>query len=165
MIRSMESQMNLPTYNYNGARVLVHLHELRLRSFVDTWIQAKKAGVALPRTDDPSYESMDTLLLHVLRAAGRYMAWMCRSLGLPEPDIGPPPEPGELAQDPHAYMNHVLEGWREPLKDVAEEAFYRPEHRSNWKVLYCIDAMLEHAVMHPIRHQFQLEQLMGRPGS
>jgi hypothetical protein len=26
----------------------------------------------------------------------------------------------------------------------------------------CIDAMLEHAVMHPIRHAFQLEELMRR---
>lgn len=36
-----------------------------------------------------------------------------------------------------------------------------PEYPSRWKTLYCVDAMLEHAVMHPIRHAFQLEELMG----
>jgi hypothetical protein len=32
-------------------------------------------------------------------------------------------------------------------------------------VTYTIDAMLEHAVMHPIRHTFQLEELVQRAGS
>ena len=36
------------------------------------------------------------------------------------------------------------------------------EHLSRWKVTYCIDGMLEHAVMHPIRHRVQLEALLGR---
>jgi hypothetical protein len=37
-----------------------------------------------------------------------------------------------------------------------------PEYPSRWQTRYCIDAMLEHAVMHPIRHAFQLEELMRK---
>ena len=59
-------------------------------------------------------------------------------------------------------MEHVLAQWRAPLKDVSDEELERPEYLSRWITRYCIDAMLEHAVMHPIRHAFQLEELMHR---
>ena len=35
-----------------------------------------------------------------------------------------------------------------------------PEYPSQWKTRYCIDSMLEHAVMHPVRHAFQLDELL-----
>jgi hypothetical protein len=53
-----------------------------------------------------------------------------------------------------------LERWREPLQDVPDERLESPEYPSRWKTLYSIDAMMEHAVMHPIRHAFQLNELM-----
>jgi hypothetical protein len=43
---------------------------------------------------------------------------------------------------------------------VRDDQLETPEYRSRWQTLYSIDAMLEHAVMHPIRHAFQLEELM-----
>jgi hypothetical protein len=41
------------------------------------------------------------------------------------------------------------------------EEFSKPVYSSRWGVNYCVDAMLEHAVMHPERHRFQLLELMG----
>jgi hypothetical protein len=54
-------------------------------------------------------------------------------------------------------LEHVLERWRAPLIDDVLET---PEYPSRWKPRYCIDSMLEHAVMHPIRHTFQLNELL-----
>ena len=31
---------------------------------------------------------------------------------------------------------------------------------TQWQTRYCIDSMLEHAVMHAIRHAFQLDELL-----
>jgi hypothetical protein len=31
---------------------------------------------------------------------------------------------------------------------------------SQWLTRFCIDSMLEHAVMHPIRHAFELDALL-----
>jgi hypothetical protein len=89
------------------------------------------------------------------------MVWMCDVLGLPDPQIRVPPEPAWLSQDPDSYLEHVLERWRSPLLDVGDERLETPEYPSRWKTLYCIDAMLEHAVMHPIRHAFQLDELLN----
>ena len=60
----------------------------------------------------------------------------------------------------YGEMEHVLERWRTPLREVGDDRLETPEYPSRWKTRYCIDSMLEHAAMHPIRHAFQLEELM-----
>jgi hypothetical protein len=97
---------------------------------------------------------------HVLGAARHYMVWMCEVLGLPDPGIRPAPDAATIVRDAEDYMEHVLERWRAPLSDVGNERLETPDYPSQWQTRYCIDAMLEHAVMHPIRHAFQLEELM-----
>ncbi|RKY94987.1 MAG: hypothetical protein DRQ01_01015, partial [Ignavibacteriae bacterium] len=59
---------------------MVQLHEQHLRSFVKTWRKAKELNIKLPETNDTDYESHETLLRHVLRAARGYMTWMCAKL-------------------------------------------------------------------------------------
>ena len=149
-------------YRSRAVRALVLLHDEHLRRFLVVWNQARNASVVLPATDDPNYASLDTLLHHVLGAAGRYMTWMCEVLELPDPRIRPLPDPAALARDAAGYMEHVLEQWRAPLVDVGDDRLLTPEYPARWNTKYCIDAMLQHAVMHPIRHAFQLEELMGR---
>ena len=143
-----------------AVRALVLLHDAHLRRFLVVWKEARDAAVVLPATDDPAYASLDTLLLHVLRAARGYMTWMCEKLELPDPEIRMPPDATALSGDADSYMEHVLERWRAPLQDVGDDRLETPEYPSRWQTRYCIDAMLEHAVMHPIRHAFQLEELM-----
>jgi len=147
-------------YRSRAARALVLLHDEHLRRFLVVWRQAQAASVVLPKTDEPAYASLETLLRHVLGAARGYMTWMCEVLELPDPEIRIPPEPQALAAEADRYMEHVLEKWRTPLRDVGDDRLETPEYPSRWQTRYCIDAMLEHAVMHPIRHAFQLEELM-----
>ena len=147
-------------YRSRAVRALVLLHDEHLRRFLVVWNQAQAASVVLPKTDDPNYVSLETLLHHVLGAARRYMTWMCEVLELPDPQIRVLPEPTDLSRDAVSYMEHVLEKWRTPLLDVDDDRLLTPEYPSRWQTRYCIDAMLEHAVMHPIRHAFQLEELM-----
>jgi len=49
------------------------------------------------------------------------------------------------------------------LREVPNDKLETPEYPSQWQTRYCIDSMLEHAVMHPIRHAFQLEELLKKP--
>ncbi|MGQ0613798.1 MAG: hypothetical protein ACT4PV_08685 [Planctomycetaceae bacterium] len=154
----------LSEYRDRGARALVLLHEAHLRSFVALWKRARAAGLVLPACADPDYASLETVLRHVLRAARGYMTWMCESLGLQDPRIAEAPSVAEVAGAADGYVDHLLARWRTPLAGVPEERFGTPEYRSRWGVSYCIDAMLEHAVMHPIRHSFQLQSLLAAQG-
>ena len=96
----------------------------------------------------------------MLSAAGGYMTWMCEVLALPDPGIRPAPDVSAIVRDADDYLEHVLEQWRAPLIEVSDDILETPEYPSRWKTRYCIDSMLEHAVMHPIRHVFQLDELL-----
>ena len=50
-------------------------------------------------------------------------------------------------------MEHVLERWRAPLQGVGDDRL-DPPSIPRWQTRYSIDAMLEHAVMHPIGTRF-----------
>ena len=147
-------------YRSRAVRALVLLHEEHLRRFVHTWRLALASSVRLSPTDDPAYASLGALGQHVLGAAGGYMVWMCEVLTLPDPGIRSAPDAATMVRDADDYMEHVLERWRAPLREVSNERLETPEYPSRWQTRYCIDAMLEHAVMHPIRHAFQLDELI-----
>ena len=147
-------------YCSRAIRAMVLLHEEHLRRFVHTWRLALASPVSLPPTDDPAYASLEALGRHVLSAAGGYMTWMCEVLALADPGIRSAPDAAAMVRDAEDYMEHVLERWQAPLREVPNELLETPEYPSRWQTRYCIDSMLEHAVMHPIRHAFQLDELI-----
>lgn len=149
-------------YAYRGARALVALHEKELRAFVPVWRRFDRAGIQLPETDDEDYLSNTHLLLHVLRAAGRYLTWICRQLDLADPGIGEAPTPGEIEAQADAFLEHVLARWRVALTGLPASRVEDKAYVSNWGAPMTIESMLEHALVHPIRHTFQLEELMAR---
>jgi len=139
---------------------MVQLHEYHLLSFLKTWKRAKQLSTKLPETDDTDYQSLETLLRHVLRAARGYMTWMCQKLELPDPEINPAPKAEKIEAVADTYLEHLIERWKNPLATVPPEKFEEKLYTARWGVDYCIDAMMEHAVMHPIRHQYQLKNLI-----
>lgn len=149
------------SYRSRAVRALVLLHDEHLRAFVETWQRARAASIALPLTKDPAYASLDTLARHVIGAARGYLTWTCDVLNLADPEIRPVPDAAALSLEAEGYAEHVLDRWRISLQDITDDRLETPEYPSRWKTLYCVDAMLEHAVMHPIRHSFQLQELMG----
>jgi len=149
----------LTGYRYRGARALVLLHDRGMREFPCVWRQAMEAGISLPVTADPDYASLPALLFHVLRASRGYLTWLCEKLGLPDPGVDAPPGLDRVGQDADLYLSHLLERWRTPLAGVEEKRFGEI-YTSRWGENLSCEAMLEHAVVHPMRHRFQLEELM-----
>ena len=141
---------------------MVALHAKHLRAFVVTWRRADNEAVALPASANPNYASRESLLAHVLGGAARYLIWMCEKLELPSPNLEERPDPGGFAARADEYLEDVLTAWEGPLHGLTEEMADSVVSESRWGVPYSIDAMLEHAVMHPIRHAHQLEELLTR---
>jgi uncharacterized damage-inducible protein DinB len=155
----------LPEYRYSGGRTMVNLHSQYLQEFLAVWKKAKVAELDLPETDHPGYVSLEALLAHVLGAARHYMIWMTDKLELPDPMIDQTPALDVIETETDDYLAYLIKQWRTPLSQVEEERFDRPEHESSWGTRYCIDAMLEHAVMHPILHRVQLQELLEQQTS
>ena len=102
---------------------------------------------------------------HVLGAARHYMRWMCEKLELPDPEIKSTPGLDTIEAEAERYLDHLIDRWRLPLSEIEEERFNKPEYASAWGTRYCIDAMLEHAVVHPILHRVQIEELLEEQAS
>jgi uncharacterized damage-inducible protein DinB len=156
----MNMHDDLSDYRYRGARAMVLLHEREMRRFLEVWRLAKAAKVMLPRVKDSDYQSLEHVLHHVLRAARGYMTWMCEKLGLADPIIDSPPPPEKVEAEAEGYLDHLLARWRLPLSELKEERASRPSYKSRWDMDYSIESMLEHAVLHPMRHSFQLAEMM-----
>jgi len=148
----------LEGYRYRGARALVMLHERELRAFLATWRRAVAWGVVLPTNGDHDATPAD-VVRHVLAAAASYLDWITTKLDLPDPGIDPVPDVDTIEAQASDYLEHLLERWRMPLRDVPEERFGE-RYATSGSEERTIETMLEHAVVHPMRHAFQLEELM-----
>lgn len=149
----------LSNYTSSAARALVLLQEREMIAFIRVWRAARDAGVQLPKVEDPSYASLDVLLHHVLQASRFYVTWLCEGLALDAPGIEEIPDPPFADGDVDSFVEHLLERWRHALESVTTEALEGESRPVPWGASYSGDSMLEHAVLHPMRHAFQLAEL------
>ncbi len=153
----------LQDFRYRGARALVLLHEQALRKLLPVWRRAKAANITLPATKDPDYASLEALLHHALAAARGYLTWLCEKCGLPDPGVDPAPEASRVEKEAESWIEHLLGRSRAALAAVQGEQFDMVA-TSRWGVDISVECMFEHAVMHPERHRFQLEELLEAQG-
>ena len=158
----MSTANDLDGYASRAARALVLLQEQRMREFVATWRRAITAEIALPTTDDPDYASLDALLRHVVGASRFYVTWVAEKLGLPDPEIRSLPKGPIGDAELGAYLEHLEERWRAALADADPAEMESQSWNAPWGAPFTADGMLEHAVLHPERHAFQLEELLER---
>ena len=148
-------------FKSRGVRALVLVQMDEMRRLFEVWKKAKRLGVKLPATRDPAYQSLDLLMRHPLRACRGYLTWLCEVLGRPEPGVPDPPEANEVSSAGAAYLEVLDKAWRKHLAWMPDEVLESPTvHTSRWGFPLTVEAMMEHALAHPLRHRFQLEELI-----
>ena len=151
------------TFKSRGVRALVMLQMHEMDELFVVWRKAKRLGVRLPKTRDPAYESIDLLMRHPLRSCRGYLTWLCEVLGRPEPQVPDPPEPAKVAAQGAAYLKVLAKAWEKHMAWMPGKVLDSfTVYTSRWGCPMTVEAMLEHAVAHPMRHRFQLEELIAR---
>ena len=149
-------------FQSRGVRALVRLQIAELRALFHVWLEARRVGVRLPEVKDPDYANLDLLMRHPLRASRGYLNTICQVLGRPDPGLPGPPEPPEVEARGAGYIDTLEKAWEEHLGWMTDEiADGDTLYTDRWGQQLTMEAMLEHAVVHPIRHRFQLEELMA----
>ncbi len=149
-------------FKSNAVRSCVELHEIELNRFFETWKAFRATGLPLPETTDPSYQSVEHLGGHILRAARNYLTWIGDCVKRPVTDVDPDTDLVSIATKGAAFKDAVLAGWRRHFA-LLETSELRPsQYKSRWGDEYSVEQMLEHAVVHPMRHRIQLERLMSQ---
>ena len=147
-------------FKSNAVRSCVELHKVELGRFYEVWQAFCASGTPLPVTDDPSYASPQHLGGHVFRAARNYLSWIGECVNRPVTDVDTDGDPVSIAGKGRAFVDDVLAAWRRHLA-LLEDREMSVTRKSRWGEDYTIEQMLEHAVVHPMRHRIQLERLMS----
>jgi hypothetical protein len=150
-------------FKSRGVRALVLLQMNEMEQLFAVWKKAKRLGVTLPATRDPAYQSVDHLMRHPLRSCRGYLTWLCEVLGRPDPEVPDPPEVEKVAAQGGAYLKVLAKAWEKHMAWMSGKALDSFKlHTSRWGAPMTVEAMLEHAVAHPMRHRFQLEEMIAK---
>ena len=151
------------TFRSRGVRALVMLQMDEMNRLFVVWKKARRLGVKLPATRDPAYQSIDLLMRHPLRSCRGYLTWLCEVLQRPDPRVPDPPEPEKVAAQGAAYLKALAKAWEKHMAWMPGKTLdsFRV-HTSRWGAPMTVEAMLEHAVAHPMRHRLQLEELIAK---
>jgi hypothetical protein len=151
------------TFKSRGVRALVLLQMSEMEELFKVWKVARRSGVKLPATRDPAYQSIDLLMRHPLRSCRGYLTWLCEVLGRPEPKVPDPPEAEKVAAQGAAYLKVLAKAWEKHMAWMPNRTLdsFRV-YKSRWGAPMTVEAMFEHAAVHPMRHRFQLEELIAK---
>jgi uncharacterized damage-inducible protein DinB len=113
-------------------------------------------------TQDDEIRSIQTILTHVVVAGYGYArmlrnAWGMERMG-PWRETFPRGEARAQISAMLAYTNATLDGrW-----DVSDDEAAALQIRSGWGTVYDLEQLLEHAIVHVLRHRRQIERFLGR---
>jgi len=148
-------------FQSRAVRSLVELHEREMRSFLEMWKRFVASGAPMPEAHgDESYASREKLGGHVLMAARGYLTRIGEWLGRPVTDVDASQDAGEVTGRAPEFLEQVLAAYRRHLAAVTTEELEPQKHRTRWGELMSVEMLLEHAVVHPMRHRIQLERIL-----
>ena len=150
-------------FKSRGVRALAILQLVEMDRLFAVWKKAKRLRVKLPASRDPAYKDLDQLMRHPLRSCRGYLTWLCVKLDRPDPCVPDPPEPKDVAKLGAAYLRVLDRAWQRHMAWVPNKVLESPRiHITRWGAPMTVEAMLEHALTHPMRHRLQLEELIAK---
>jgi uncharacterized damage-inducible protein DinB len=117
------------------------------------------SAVIDPDTKDENCRSVQTIITHVVRAGYGYADYIREKFGIapatPVSSLVPCHEAEARINAMLDYTVHTLDGrWEMTEDEVASISI-----DSRWGVRYDLEQLLEHAIVHILRHRRQIERL------
>jgi uncharacterized damage-inducible protein DinB len=115
------------------------------------------------QTQDDECRSIQKVVHHVVRAGYGHAGYIRRALGAalnrPEVRLGSRAESIEQLAAMRSYTEATLEGrW-----EMTDEEISAVEIQSGWGSKYDLEQMLEHGIVHVLRHRRQIERFLVEP--
>jgi uncharacterized damage-inducible protein DinB len=115
------------------------------------------------KTQDEGCRSIQTILNHVVRAGYGYADYIRAAFAAeskrPEVPQGKRLESLDQLEVMLAYTAATLEGkW-----EMSDEEVMAVHIRSRWGAMYDLEQLLEHAIVHVLRHRRQIERFLTEP--
>ncbi|MGH2667382.1 DinB family protein [Flavobacterium sp.] len=113
-----------------------------------------------PRTQNPDCKSIQTVLAHVVSSGYSYAVYIRK---LKNKEAQRPEKTNRLsASEYHKDLNNVILFTQDTFSDIydceLEEFDSEKKIQTTWGQLYDIEQMMEHAIVHILRHRRQIEK-------
>ena len=114
------------------------------------------------QTKDEDCRSVQTIMSHVVRAEYGYADYIREQFSIastrPQPQLLSRQQSLEQLDAALRYTAQTLEGrW-----EMSDEEISATVINSRWGVVYNVEGLMEHAVMHILRHRRQIEKFIWR---
>jgi uncharacterized damage-inducible protein DinB len=116
------------------------------------------ARVVDAETEAEDCRSVQTIMQHVVRAGYGYANYLREAFSIPREEISR--EMFAHSETP-AQIDRMLQYTIETLEgrwELSDEEFASTQIKTRWGATYDIEGMLEHAVVHILRHRRQIEK-------
>lgn len=112
------------------------------------------------QTEDDDCRSVQTIMSHVVRAEYGYADYIREQFSItstrPQPKLLSRRESLEQLDEALRYTAETLEGrWEMSGEEIAATVI-----KSRWGIVYDVEGMLEHAIVHILRHRRQIEKFI-----
>jgi uncharacterized damage-inducible protein DinB len=133
-----------------------------LRPLVERIPEDDFVRVVDAETKDEDCRSVQTIMSHVVRSAYGYADYIREQLSIessrPQPRLLSQGESLEQLDAALLYTVETLEGrWEMSGEEISSTVI-----KSRWGAVYDIEGLLEHAVVHILRHRRQIEKFIRR---
>jgi len=109
-------------------------------------------------TEDESCRSVQTIMLHVVRAGYGYSNYLREVFSIPREDVSSEPfAHGETAKQIEKMLGYTIETL-EGRWELSDDEIAAAQIKTRWGATYDIEGLLEHAIVHILRHRRQIEK-------
>lgn len=112
-------------------------------------------------TEDEDCRSAQTIMRHVVRAGYGYANYLREAFSIPAETY---PNKFFSHEETSAQIDQMLQYMVETLEgrwEISDEEYAATSIKTRWGVVYDIEQLLEHAVVHVLRHRRQIEKFMA----
>jgi uncharacterized damage-inducible protein DinB len=131
-----------------------------LKAIIEQSSEVDFSRILDAETKDEDCRSMQTIITHVVRSGYAYANYIREEFSTPTiPSIGGPLSHTEAV----AGIDRMLEYTAETLSgrwEMSDDEMERVRINSRWGMKYNLEQMLEHAIVHILRHRRQIERLI-----
>jgi uncharacterized damage-inducible protein DinB len=133
-----------------------------LRRLVEHIPEDDVVRVVDPQTEDEACRSVQTIMSHVVSAGYGYADYLRGAFSIPSTR---PPKGLLSHQESLEQLDAMLEYTAQTLEgrwEMTDEEMTGTVIHSGWGVTYDVEQLLEHAIVHVLRHRRQIERFIRR---
>ena len=159
--------MDSPAYRKGGLGAIMDEYQRAVEEYLSILGKVSRnefTEIVDPKTDDEDCRSIQTVSRHVIRSGYRYADYVLQVLkipsNIPDADKIPIDTPEQAVDETKNMLHFNIKHLYDANREVVENNLGTVRFMTRWSEEYGIEQILEHAVVHILRHRRQISRFI-----